>query len=105
MQAFSFLNFPLQNFTSVLGKKASLREKVAVLKTAMSFGPYLFGGELDQTKNFIVTCVLTVPLDSITLRNTAARKLTPNRCLFTYQLPMGFGLEKVSLEKLYFDQN
>jgi hypothetical protein len=69
-------------------KGNKLTRKVAVLKIAMRFGTCLFKGELDQTKKYIITIVLTVPLDSITLRNTTICKLTPSRCLFTYRHPV-----------------
>ena len=80
-----------------VGKENKLTRKLAVLKIAMMFGTdFFFNGELDQTKTFIITCVLTVPLGSITLRNARGYKLTPSSCLFTYRPPMCCGLKKAS---------
>ena len=82
---------PFTELCFYVGNENKLTRKVAVLKIAMRFGTYLFNGELDQTKKFIITCVLTVPLGSITLRNATGCKLTPSRCLFTCRHPMCCG--------------
>jgi hypothetical protein len=55
--------FPFTELCFCAGNENKLTRKIALLKIAMRFGMYLFNGELDQTKEFIITCLLTVPLD------------------------------------------